>query len=127
MKIIMNIQIKISIFVIFTLLVTGLISCSKNNAGNGSGTGSVDCSTVADKAFAANVNPIIQSSCAINGCHANGSFNGPGALTTYNQISTAGSNIRSAVSSGRMPKSGSLTTAQKNSIICWIDSGAPNN
>jgi len=26
-----------------------------------------------------------------------------------------------------MPKTGSITTAQKNSILCWVDSGAPNN
>jgi hypothetical protein len=26
-----------------------------------------------------------------------------------------------------MPKTGSLTTAQKNAIICWIDNGAANN
>jgi hypothetical protein len=26
-----------------------------------------------------------------------------------------------------MPQGPTLTTAQKNSIICWIDSGAPNN
>jgi hypothetical protein len=26
-----------------------------------------------------------------------------------------------------MPQGSTLTTAQKNSILCWIDSGAPNN
>jgi hypothetical protein len=29
--------------------------------------------------------------------------------------------------SGTMPQNATLTPAQKNSIICWIDSGAPNN
>ncbi|MEJ0106233.1 MAG: hypothetical protein WDO19_28400 [Bacteroidota bacterium] len=35
--------------------------------------------------------------------------------------------IRAAVASGEMPKTGSITTAQKNSILCWIDAGASNN
>jgi len=26
-----------------------------------------------------------------------------------------------------MPKTGTLTTLQKNSIICWVDAGGPNN
>jgi hypothetical protein len=35
--------------------------------------------------------------------------------------------IKPAVANGTMPKTGTLTTAQKNSIICWINNGAPNN
>ena len=107
-----------------------LISCSKSGTtggGGGGGTTTVDCNTVANKAFAADVSPIIQSTCAITGCHEAGSLNGPGGLTNYSQISTASSSIQSAVSTGRMPKSGSLSTSQKNSILCWIQSGAPNN
>lgn len=110
---------------VFILTITITISCSKSN--NGGGTTTVDCSTVTNKAFAADVSSIIQNSCAQSGCHNSGSGNGPGALTNYTQIAGAASTIRSSVSSGRMPKSGSLTTTQKNSIICWIDNGAPNN
>lgn len=103
------------------------IGCSKDNDNGGGGGASVDCATVTNKAFAANVSPLIQSSCATAGCHAAGSSNGPGALTTYSQISGNAASIRSAVSSGRMPQGSTLSTAQKNSIICWIDSGSPNN
>ncbi len=115
-------------FVAATIIVLSVfitISCSKDKDGGGSTT--VDCSTISNKAFAADVNPIIQASCNIAGCHAAGSFNGPGALTNYAQISAAATAIRSAVSSGRMPQGSSLSTAQKNSVLCWIDSGAPNN
>ncbi len=101
-----------------------IISCSKDNGG---GTTTVDCSTVTNKAFAADVNPILQATCNIAGCHAAGSFNGPGALTDYTQIFNARVVIRSAVAAGRMPQGSSLTAGQKNSILCWIDSGAPNN
>jgi hypothetical protein len=117
---------KISFILPVTMFSFLLISsCSKEGGGGGSTT--VDCNTVSNKAFAADVNPIIQSTCAISGCHASGSTNGPGALTSYTEIFNARTNIRSAVSSGRMPQTGSLSTSQKNSIICWIDGGAPNN
>ena len=110
-----------------------IASCSKS-AGDGGGAGStggggttLDCTGVAS-AFAANVNPIIQTSCATDAtCHGAGSANGPGPLQTYTQISGAAALIKPAVASGTMPKTGTLTTAQKNSIICWVNSGAPNN
>ncbi|MBI5370531.1 MAG: hypothetical protein HZA79_00750 [Sphingobacteriales bacterium] len=107
-----------------------LYSCSKDGSSNNNtnNPGTLDCSTVTNKAFAADVNPIIQGTCASQvACHGSGSVNGPGALTSYSAIFNSRSNIRSAVASGTMPKTGTLSTAQKNSILCWIDSGAPNN
>ena len=90
-------------------------------------TSSIDCSGSA-KSFATDVNPTIQNSCAVNsGCHGLGSNNGPGELSTYTEIFNARSAIRPAVLSGAMPQTGSLTTAEKTSIICWIDNGASNN
>jgi len=115
--------------------ITGLfilVACSKSSNDTptpppGGGT-TLDCSTVTKKAFTADVNPIIQSKCATDGaCHGSGSTNGPGALLDYTAIKNAASSIRSAIASGIMPKTGSITTAQKNSILCWVDSGAPNN
>ena len=111
-----------------------IASCSKggSDSGGGDSTGggggsTVNCTGVAS-AFAANVNPIIQSTCATDAtCHGAGSANGPGPLLTYTQISGASVTIKTAVSSGTMPKTGTLTTAQKNSMICWINSGSPNN
>ena len=112
-----------------------IASCSKSggDGGGGSSTGgggggtTVDCTGIAS-AFAANVNPIIQSTCATDAtCHGAGSANGPGPLLTYAQISGAAPLIKPAVANGTMPKIGTLTTAQKNSIICWVNSGAPNN
>jgi hypothetical protein len=77
--------------------------------------------------FAANVSPLIGSSCAVSGCHAAGSTNGVGELTNYAKISANATAIRSAVVAGRMPKTGTLTEAQKNTIVCWIDAGAKND
>lgn len=118
-----------------TLLTTAcclflLYSCSKDgsNNNNNNNSGTLDCSTVTNKAFAADVNPIFQGTCAAQvACHGSGSINGPGALTTYSAIFNSRNAIRSAVASGAMPKNSTLSTAQKNSILCWIDGGAPNN
>jgi hypothetical protein len=106
-----------------------IIACSKGGGGGGGGGGgsTLNCATVTNKAFTADVNPIIQGTCAVSGCHNAGSVNGPGELLTYNQIFTARVSIRAAVNSGTMPKNSTLSTGQKNSILCWIDSGAPNN
>jgi hypothetical protein len=106
-----------------------ILSCSKDNdgGGGGGGGGGLDCATITNKAFAADVNPIIQSVCNQPSCHAAGSTNGPGPLTNYAQVFNARSRIRPAIASGAMPQGTSLSTAQKNSILCWIDSGAPNN
>ncbi len=102
-------------------------SCSKSSNNGSTGPVTLDCSTVTAKAYAADVSPVIQANCTGSGCHGPGSSNGPGALTTYSQIFNARSNIRAAVSSGVMPQGSALSTSQKNSILCWIDSGAPNN
>ncbi len=114
--------------VAFSMITFIFYSCSKNNStGGGTGPAPLDCNTVTAKAYAADISPIIQASCTASGCHAIGSANGPGALTTYSQIFNARSVIRAAVSSGLMPQGSTLTTSQKNSILCWIDSGAPEN
>ena len=86
-----------------------------------------DCSGTA-KSFATDVSPVFQTSCAINsGCHATGSGNGPGPLVNYSQIFNAKGGIRPEVASRHMPLNATLTETQLNAILCWIDSGAPNN
>jgi hypothetical protein len=88
--------------------------------------GAVSCDDV-NTTFALNVYPIIQANCAVPDCHAAGSTNGPGALTTYTQIKNVAVEIKSAVVSRFMPMEGSLTPKQIKAISCWVDSGAPNN
>ncbi len=118
----------LKLIVFSTLSLFIVIGCSKESGGGGGGGNTtVNCSTVTNKAFATDVSPIIQTVCAAAGCHAAGSANGPGALTNYTQVFNARTLIRSAVSSGAMPQGSTLSSTQKNSIICWIDSGAPNN
>ena len=116
-------------FIIFSFLAFVFIqvACSKPaGGGNNCANISVNCTGVA-KSFATDVNPIIQSFCAQAGCHNSGSTNGPGPLLNHTQIANARVDIRCAVGTGVMPQNSTLTTSQKNSIICWIDSGAPDN
>ena len=100
----------------------GFSSCGKN--GN-SGIITDPCNGVS-KQFGADVNPVIQTFCNKSGCHGPGSINGPGPLTSYNEIFSARDRIRIQVSAGLMPQDATLTTAQRNAIICWIDNGAPD-
>ena len=123
---------KSILFIIAAVFIT--IACSKGgddggggNGGGGGGGGGVNCSNVS-ASFSANVNPIIQTTCATDAtCHGSGSANGPGPLLTYTQISNARVAIKASVANGTMPKTGTLTTAQKNTIICWVDGGGLNN
>ena len=86
----------------------------------------LNCSGV-DSKFSTVVSVIIQNSCNVTACHNSGSTNGPGPLTNFAQISASSAAIRNSIETGRMPKSGSLTDAQKTAISCWVASGAPNN
>jgi hypothetical protein len=106
-------------------------SCSKSDSSPGpSPTPTptpVDCSGN-NPGFNADVLPLVQTKCAINSdCHASGSTNSGGAFTNYTQISNKASNIKTQVSAGTMPKTGSITSAQKAILVCWVTNGALNN
>ena len=117
---------RVFIFLPIVLIIV-YTGCSKPVEGQDAPPQQADCNTI-DSRFAARVLPIIQNSCATNiGCHAAGSVNGPGALTSYIQISNASAAIKIAVISGAMPRGGTLTADEKNIITCWVNSGAPNN
>ena len=106
--------------------ITVTYSCSKTGGtDNGNPTPSA-CDNIS-KTWTTDVSPLINSFCNQPGCHNTGSTNGPGALTTHAQVFAARSQIRDAVQSNRMPQNATLSADQKNKIICWINSGAPNN
>ena len=85
------------------------------------------------------IEPIINTRCAIPNCHGAGFVNGPGPLINYDAVRIAAIDIKSAVVSGFMPAEEStisftvepshnpLTGDQIKKIACWVDSGAPNN
>ncbi len=115
---------KTNIYFSLIICITLFVSCTKNS---GNPAPSDPCAGLSFK-FAADVQPIINASCAnSSNCHGSGSLNSGGPLTDYNLIFAKRSNIKFQIENGLMPKVGSLTTDQKNKIICWINSGAPNN
>jgi hypothetical protein len=95
-------------------------SCSKKDS-------TEDACENVPKNFTADVNPLIQTYCNQAACHETNSINGPGPLTNYQEVFNARQEIRGQVEAGLMPQNTVLTASQKNTIICWIDSGAPNN
>lgn len=118
---------KVLLVICTTILPVALIvSCSKSGSDNDDDSNVTNCNGIS-KTFATDVNPIIQSFCNQSDCHAPGSTNGPGQLTNYTEVFSARNVIREAIRTGLMPKNTTLSAAQKNAIICWIDSGAPNN
>ncbi len=119
--------------VIFFIFLTALVfaACSKSSPGPGGGgpgtTITFSCVGISPK-FSTDVQPILTTVCAINsGCHAAGSTNAGGPFTTHAEVFAKRSNIRAAILSGVMPQTGTISQAQINAFICWIDSGAPNN
>ena len=79
--------------------------------------------------FAADIQPIINTRCATSpGCHGVGSVNSGGPLTNYTEVFNKREEIKIQVSSNSMPfPPDTLASDQKAKIICWINSGAPNN
>lgn len=103
-------------------LILATMACKKNDDNY-----VADCSS-GTKSFATDVKPLMISACSSgSSCHGAGSRKGPGELLDYTQVNADLEEIRSEVVSGRMPQGRSLTTAEKNTIICWIDNGALNN
>ena len=121
---------KYQLIIIIAALVGGVAACHKQPNGNGGAPPTPpppsSCSSVSAK-FSADVNPIIQNSCAIGGCHGSASNNGPGPLLTFDQIKNAAASIKSAVVSKSMPRGGALSNAQIQQISCWVDNGARND
>lgn len=88
--------------------------------------GGTNCQGAANKF--SNVNPIIQSKCANSpSCHAAGSTNVGGPFTNYQLIKDKAASIKLQVQTGLMPQLGSLTPTELQSIVCWVEAGAPNN
>lgn len=113
-----------SILAIFGLAVL-IVSCAYDNAEELYGL--QDCRE-GGASFSQTVNPIIQTNCAIPGCHVNGGQ--PPALTTYEEISANGQLVKIRTSNGTMPPSTSgksLTKEEIDAIACWVEAGTPNN
>lgn len=119
-----------SLTVIILLCILTFTACSKSDTTTSGGTGGTktfSCVGISPK-FSTDVQPILTTLCSINSnCHAGGSSNSGGPFTNYTEVNAKKSNIRAAIIAGTMPQGGTISQAQINAFICWIDSGAPNN
>ena len=97
--------------------ILAVISCSKND---GASNSSCDPAT----SFSKTVKPILDKSCNMSGCHDDFVIT---ALNNYLTVHDGANQIKISIQSGIMPKSGTLTAAEKNAIYCWVDNGAKNN
>ncbi|CAN5347590.1 hypothetical protein BH23BAC1_BH23BAC1_08340 [soil metagenome] len=75
--------------------------------------------------FQASIKPIIESSCAISGCHVAGTAIPD--FTAFNNLQSRAAGVKSRTQSKDMPRNGSLTDEQIAQIACWVDDGALNN
>jgi hypothetical protein len=78
----------------------------------------------AENSFDLVIIPIIQQNCAISDCHGCKQF------PDFRQVSIIQENaqrIKQQVVNRTMPPDRSLTQAQIDSIVCWVDNGTPQN
>ena len=114
-------------YLIFGLFFTGFLisSCTSESEEVQDMMDEVDCSTIT---FSQDVQPIIQSNCAVSGCHVS---NTPPPDFTKDDIIEANANrIKTRTSNGTMPPPGSgfsLTKEQVDMIACWADNGGEVN
>jgi len=90
-----------------------------------------DCTSREAISFANNVKPIIETKCALSGCH-NGDNGTDINWTVFKNFQSHGAEVqdritRPASAAGHMPKVGSLTDEQIQTIYCWVAQGAKEN
>lgn len=109
---------------VFSIILTGLTACVSHDFPE---------YVCADAyTFAADIKPIIETKCAISGCH-NGDM-GPDLnwndFDQFHQRAASGL-VKYRVTHGIMPPSrsaeGPLSQEQITAIACWTDQGALNN
>ena len=81
--------------------------------------------------YANSIQPLMQSQCAISGCHVWGG-SGPSDFTTYAGVKAEADNgnLKKRLIDGNpgfMPLTGKLADSTLTKIQCWLDAGSPNN
>ena len=116
-------QLIISFYLLF--IVFSQVSCTYDNAEDLYGANNCPPESIS---FEKNVKTIINSNCAISGCHMSG-YQQP-TLETYAQISSNAGKIRTRTSNRTMPPAASGISLSLEEIViiaCWIEAGTPNN
>ncbi len=112
------------IAVILSLLF--LASCYNDNEEELYGL--IDCNPL-DVSYSKDIEPLINSSCAISGCHVQGG-SGTGIFANYENVKAKvddGSFRQRVIVQKDMPPSSPLSDCQIKYIESWLNAGAPNN
>lgn len=99
------------------ILIATAPSCKKSSTSTSTSTSSYTPTCSGTSSYKTDVQPLMKTYCI--SCHSE--------YSSYSGVSRGASSIRQQVTSGKMPEGSTLTEAQKNSIVCWIDAGASNN
>ena len=87
-----------------------------------------NCDNPTEVSYSQHIQPIINSNCALSGCHNSGSPNGD--LTVFDNvelIATNGQMKQVVAIEESMPPTGPLHYCDQQLICDWIDQGAQNN
>jgi len=76
--------------------------------------------------FDTQIKPIINTKCALSGCH-NGDNGANRNWTVFSNVKANAANIKTLTGNRTMPQTGSLTQDQIDLIACWVDDGAKDN
>jgi len=81
--------------------------------------------------YSAQVQPIVNTSCAISGCH-NGDLGPDKNWTVFDTFQGKSAEVkdrinRPAGTPGHMPAAGAITPDEIQKITCWVDQGSQNN
>jgi hypothetical protein len=92
-----------------------------------------NCNLPQEISYAADVEPIISSSCAVSGCHVQGG-EGNGVFDSYQAVAAKIDNGNGVFSNrvfevGDMagPSYGNLADCEVETLRKWVEQGAPNN
>ncbi|EMR01898.1 SprB repeat-containing protein [Cesiribacter andamanensis] len=110
----------------FTGLAAGNYTPTVRDASNCSA--SSPARVMSGTSYEAEVRTIIQSNCAISGCHASGTPQPD--FTNLSTIQARAADIKTRTQNGSMPPPGSgvsLSQDQVAAIACWVDDGALDN
>jgi len=88
-------------------------------------TESVEIAEIPIVSFATQVDPIIQGSCQVSGCH--GENSSIPSLGDYAEISAKADRVKARTGEGTMPPTGALSATDVQLIADWVDQGAPDN
>jgi hypothetical protein len=91
----------------------------------------VDCERTDVVKYSTEVDIIVQTVCAVSGCH-NGDNGEDRNWEEFEKFQSHSAEVRRRITlpgehPDHMPRKGSLTKAQLQAIICWIDQGAQAN